>query len=141
MKTLFVAVLLLAGNFLQSQIQAQVQSKAVSAPVSTAAPVKAAFKANGTYVGGVPVPPRSAYQPIFTGAVFNEGKYFLLSNGGEFVVPADGIYHFDVRVSWLQFSGPGKVTINLHRSFSDIVATSVQISSATDLLILISAQR
>jgi hypothetical protein len=83
------------------------------------------FKANATFVGGEPIATNTRYKVNFGGTVFDEGHNFS-KDTDEFTAPADGFYHFDVRVSWLQFSANGSVTIDL-----EYVATSVLAVSTT----------
>ncbi len=90
---------------------------------------KPAFKANATYIGGEPIANNTESKVHFTGVLFDETKNFAAD---EFTAPSDGIYSFDVRVSWLQFSAEGMITINVRTNlYAAVPATTVQASSAT----------
>jgi C1q domain len=90
-----------------------------------------AFKANATYVGGTPIANNTESKVFFSGVMFDEGKNFSTSTS-EFIAPSDGIYHFDLRVSWLQFSNEGMITLLIRTNlYQSVAATSVQLSSKT----------
>ena len=92
-----------------------------------------AFRAAATYIGGEPIANNTEKKIDFTGVYFDEDKNFSVASD-EFVAPSDGIYHFDLRVGWLQFSSPGMVTILLRTNlYSQIAYTSVQTSSTTQI--------
>ncbi|MBS1656181.1 MAG: hypothetical protein JSU05_15110 [Bacteroidetes bacterium] len=96
-------------------------------------PAAIAFMANATYLGGEPIASNTPTQIHFTGTVFDESKNFSIPTA-EFIVPADGIYHFDLRVSWLPFSSLGAVSLNLRTGlYGNLLATSVQMSSTTQV--------
>jgi hypothetical protein len=96
-------------------------------------PAAIAFMANATYIGGEPIASNTPTQIHFTGTVFDESKNFSIPTA-EFIVPADGVYHFDLRVSWLPFSSLGAVTLNLRVGlYGQLLATSVQMASATQV--------
>jgi hypothetical protein len=98
------------------------QNTTVKLPVvSSAAPVM--FRAQATHVGGEPLPNNTRYKVNFGGTSFDEGKNFNKETD-EFTAPADGIYHFDIRVSWLQFSANGSVTIDLEYEATSVLAGS-----------------
>ncbi len=90
-----------------------------------------AFKANATYVGGTPIASNTESKVLFSGVMFDEGNNFSTPTS-EFIAPTDGIYHFDLRVSWLQFSNEGMITLLIRTNlFQSVAATSVQMSSKT----------
>lgn len=91
--------------------------------VSTATP---AFKAAATYISGEPVGSNTEKKIDFTGVYFDNGKNFSVP-ADEFLVPTDGIYHFDLRVNWAGFSAPGMITMLIRTNlFQQIAATAVQ---------------
>jgi len=133
MKILFAILLL--GTAVCSQAQITQKVIPVKTTMAAAAPAvasaKVAFQASATYVGGTEVMPNNMNSKvIFTGSLFDEAKNFSIPNGC-FVVPADGIYHFDVRVSWLRFTAPGMITMNLNTDEFSMLTTSVQTASTT----------
>lgn len=90
-----------------------------------------AFKAAATYVGGELVANNTESKVYFTGAYFDEGKNFSVSTG-EFIAPSVGIYHFDLRVSWLKFSAAGYANLIIRTNlYAAIAVTSLQITSTT----------
>lgn len=92
-------------------------------------PKNIAFKANATYVGGTPIANNTESKVFFSGVMFDEGKNFSTSTS-EFIASSDGIYHFDLRVSWLQFSNEGMITLLIRTNlYQSVAATSIQISS------------
>ena len=85
-----------------------------------------AFKAAATYISGEPVANNTEKKIDFTGVNFDNGKNFSIATD-EFVVPSDGIYHFDLRVNWAGFSAPGMITMMIRTNlFQQIPATTVQ---------------
>jgi hypothetical protein len=127
MKSYFIAFLLFTCTSLQAQVQTV---KTVS---SLPAVKKSAFLVNASYAGGVPVPHNANFKVSFTRAVFDETNNFSITNG-EFVAPSEGIYHFDIRVNWMQFTAPGLVTINVNRAVLASWASSILIPSTTHRL-------
>ncbi|MFI5133436.1 MAG: hypothetical protein ACHQEB_03825 [Chitinophagales bacterium] len=129
------SITLLICLFLFKKQEAQISSNnltKLSLTTTIAAPV-IAFRAAATYVGGEPIAANSEKKVDFTGVYFDEGKNFSVGND-EFVAPSDGIYHFDLRVSWLQFSAPGMVSLLLRTNlYEQIPYTSVQTSSTTQI--------
>jgi C1q domain len=114
-------------------LDAQVVTKTVKLPLSTAAPAVIAFRAAATYIGGEPIATNSEKKVDFTGVYFDESKNFSVVND-EFAAPSDGIYHFDLRVGWIQFSSPGMITLLLRTNlYEQIAMTSVQTSSTTQI--------
>lgn len=93
---------------------------------------KVAFKAAATYVGGEPLANNTESKVNFTGAYFDEGKNFSISTG-TFVVPSDGIYHFDLRVSWLQFSANGYVQLSIRTNLYASVPAAIILQPSTTL--------
>jgi hypothetical protein len=113
--------------FAQQPVLKNTAVKPVTADLNTIS--KPAFKANATYLGGEPIAANTETKIHFSGVVFDEGKNF---SADEFVAPSDGIYHFDLRVSWLQFSAEGYVTLAIRTNlYAAVAASSVQISSKT----------
>jgi C1q domain len=109
--------------------------KTVTRPMTVSAVPQGviAFRAAATYVSGEPVASNTEKKVDFTGAYFDESKNFSVATD-EFVAPSDGIYHFDLRVSWAQFTAPGMVTLLIRTNlYEQIAITSVQISSTTQL--------
>lgn len=106
--------------------------KPSATPITTAtiAEPKVAFKANATYVGGEPIASNTETKINFTGTVFDEGKNFSISSGA-FVAPSDGIYHFDLRVSWLQFSANGYVQLSIRTNLYASIPASIILQSST----------
>src|SRR3954447_15023439 len=101
MKTLFAGLFLLAITSLQAQVTPKVLPvRTTVAATSPVAAAKVAFLASATYVGGTEVVSNNMNtKVVFTGTLFDEAKNFSVPNG-YFLAPADGVYHFDVRVSW-----------------------------------------
>lgn len=97
------------------------QKTAVAVPVLPS--VSVAFKANATYAGGEPIATNTRYKVNFGGTVFDAGRNFS-KDTDEFIAPVDGFYHFDVRVSWLQFSAVGSVTIDLNYEATSVLMVS-----------------
>jgi hypothetical protein len=91
---------------------------------------KSAFKANATFIGGNPLANNTESKVDFGGTVFDSNNDFSAAKD-EFKAPADGVYHFDLRVSWLQFSAAGSVTLNIKSGRFGNVATSVQAASSS----------
>ncbi|MBI1781393.1 MAG: hypothetical protein HYR66_08485 [Sphingobacteriales bacterium] len=108
--------------------------KPMATPITTAtiAEPKVAFKAAATYVGGEPLANNTESKVNFTGAYFDEGKNFSVVNG-TFVAPSDGIYHFDLRVSWLQFSANGYVQLTLRTNLYAAIPASIILQPSTTL--------
>jgi hypothetical protein len=106
------------------------QKQAVLTTPASATPDIVAFKANATYVGGEPVGNSIEYKINFTGMVFDESKNFSIATD-EFTAPVDGIYHFDLRVSWLQFTAPGLITLNIKTNNYIMSGTTVQVPSVS----------
>jgi C1q domain len=121
---------LLAPLFFVTGITAQIVTSPTLSTSTTVVSSAIAFKANATYVGGTVLDNNRSSLVNFTGVVFDEGNNFSKDND-VFLVPSDGIYHFDVRVSWLQFTAPGSVTINLNTAPLATPATSILIASTT----------
>jgi hypothetical protein len=85
-----------------------------------------AFKAAATYISGEPVANNTEKKIDFTGVNFDNGKNFSVS-ADEFLVPTDGVYHFDLRVNWAGFSAPGMITLLIRTNlFQQIAATTIQ---------------
>ncbi len=127
----FSTMTLLMAIAMQVNAQQPVFKSNTVKPVSTEqlSLAKPAFKANATYIGGEPIANNTESKVHFTGVLFDETKNFAAD---EFTVPSDGIYSFDVRVSWLQFSAEGMITINVRTNlYAAVPATTVQASSAT----------
>jgi hypothetical protein len=100
-------------------------TSAVKVPV-----VKPGFLANASYAGGETIPSKFNFRVNFTRTVFDEANNFSVANG-EFVAPSAGLYHFDIRISWMQFTAPGVITVNLNRAALATWASSSQLSSTT----------
>lgn len=124
---------LLIPLFVVTGITAQIVSNPTIATGTTSATnvsATIAFKANASYVGGVVLDNNKSTLVDFTGVVFDEANNFS-KDLNQFVAPSDGIYHFDVRVSWLQFTAPGSVTINLNTAPLATTAMSILAASST----------
>src|ERR1043166_4678805 len=132
MKTIFTGLSLLAVMFLQAQVVSQPKPVTAQPVVNNIVTAKPAFLANATYVCGTEVSPTNInYKAVFGGTVFDEAKKFSVPTSC-FVVPSDGVYHFDVRVSWLKFTAPGAITVNLNNDEFSPRTTSVQVASTTE---------
>ena len=113
--------------------EAQINSTITKLPPTTVATSVIAFRAAATHVGGEPIANNTEKKVDFTGVYFDESKNFSVATD-EFVAPSDGIYHFDLRVGWLQFSSAGMVTLLLRTNlYEQIAMTSVQTSSTTQI--------
>jgi len=111
------------------KLTAQIVTNTVKLPVTTHPSTAIAFRAAATYTGGEPLANNSERKVDFTGTYFDESKNFSVTND-EFTAPSDGIYHFDLRVGWMQFSSPGMITLLLRTNlYEQIAMTSVQTSS------------
>ena len=110
---------------------AQIINNTVKSPVtSTVVRPVIAFRAAATYVGGEPLANNTESKVNFTGAYFDESKNFSVSTG-EFIAPSDGIYHFDLRVSWLKFSAPGSVSLLLRTNLYSAIAMTTVLEAST----------
>ena len=116
------------------KLNAQISANNVKLPASNAVTSNTiAFRAAATYIGGEPIANNTEKKVDFTGVYFDENKNFSITTD-EFVAPSDGIYHFDLRVGWLQFTSPGMVTLLIRTNlYAQIAYTSVQTSSTTQL--------
>lgn len=119
----FLSCFLIAGS-LKSQVK-------LSTTAAQTASFTIAFRAAATFLSGEPLANNTEGKVNFTGAYFDEQKNFSVNND-EFTAPADGIYHFDLRVSWLKFSAPASITLKLRENlYSGVGYTSVQQASVT----------
>lgn len=124
---------LFAGFLFLSSLSAQIVQLSKQKVVTTAAATPIAFRAAATYIGGEPVANNTEKKVDFTGVYFDENKNFSIATD-EFIAPVTGIYHFDLRVGWLQFSAPGAVTLLLRTNlYQQIAVSSVQTSSTTQI--------
>lgn len=113
--------------------EAQINSTVTKLPPTTITSAVVAFRAAATHIGGEPVANSTEKKVDFTGTYFDESKNFSITTD-EFVAPSDGVYHFDLRVGWMQFSSPGMVTLLLRTNlFEQVAMTSVQTSSTTQI--------
>ncbi|MEP7376570.1 MAG: hypothetical protein ABI675_24445 [Chitinophagaceae bacterium] len=133
-RVLTVASLLLVVSASKSQTQG-VLAKPITRSIvaSPAGQGVIAFRAAATYVNGEPLATGSERKVDFTGAYFDESKNFSVATD-EFAVPSDGIYHFDLRVSWAQFTAPGMITLLIRTNlYQQIAISSVQASSTSQI--------
>ena len=113
--------------------KAQINTNVTKLPVSVVAASVIAFRAAATYIGGEPIANNTEKKVDFTGVYFDESKNFSIISD-EFITPSNGIYHFDLRVGWMQFTSAGMVTLLLRTNlFEQIAVTSVQTSSTTQI--------
>lgn len=121
----FLCCFLIAGSL---KAQVKLSTTATSAQ---AAPFTIAFRVAATFLSGEPLANNTEGKVNFTGAYFDEQKNFSIITD-EFTIPADGIYHFDLRVSWLKFSAPASITLKLRENlYTGVGYTSVQPASVT----------
>jgi hypothetical protein len=128
-------VVVIAFLFLTTSWSQNTPLKTVNRPTAVSAAPQGviAFRAAATYVSGEPVASNTENKVDFTGSYFDESKNFSVATD-EFIAPADGIYHFDLRVSWAQFSAPGMVTLLIRTNlYSQIAITTILPSSTTQL--------
>ena len=132
--TFFAALFFCSLSATESQAQVT-PLKPVARPVVNSPVMQGviAFNAAATYINGAPIANNTESKVNFTGTFFDESKNFSVATD-EFVAPSDGIYHFDLRVSWAQFTAPGMVSLFIRTNlYEQIAMTSVQISSITQL--------
>jgi C1q domain len=100
--------------------------------IAVANPV-VAFKANATYLSGEPIASGTPHDIDFTGnALFNESNSFSIEKD-EFTAPANGYYHFDVRVGWNRFSAKGDVVIKLLLNWYSGLPAATWLPGNTDI--------